>query len=197
MIWGALIFALVYIGLGVCPLGEPSYLPLTSMDRAVPLLPWTLVIYLSDYVFILFVLLQLKRLEDFSSAYYRMIAGIMMSFAVFLIFPTVYPRPVVPAEPVWSDVFSFLHFLDQPTNCFPSLHVSMTLIAAASLPGFRPSLRWGGYLWAAAICLSTLTTKQHYVLDVLGGMFVTMASVWLVARVRFAAGSFVTSKERR
>jgi len=187
LVWGAMVFALVYFALGACPWSEPSYLPLTAMDHALPLMPWTLLIYLSDYAFILLVLLNLRQAEDFSHAFYRMIAGIVISFAIFLIFPTVYPRLPAPAEPFWSETFAYLHFLDRPTNCFPSLHVSMTLIAAASLGSMRSSWRWGAYLWALAICLSTLTTKQHYVWDVLGGMFVSMASVWFSTRVEFSA----------
>ncbi|WP_218110026.1 phosphatase PAP2 family protein [Oligoflexus tunisiensis] len=183
MVWGLLTFLLVYGALGACPLGQPSYLPLTSVDRAIPLLPWTLLIYASDYPFLLWILLSLKNPEDFSTAYYRIIAGTIMSFSVFLIFPTVYPRPSIPMEPFWSDVFLYLHFLDQPTNCFPSLHVSITLIGAASLHPWKRWVRVSGYLWAIAICLSTLTTKQHYALDVIGGMFVAMASIWLTSRL--------------
>jgi membrane-associated phospholipid phosphatase len=184
LVWGALIFALAYGALGTCPWSEPSYLPLTPVDQAIPLLPWTLLIYLSDYVFILLVMVSLKKSEDFTTAFYRMIAGIVMTFVVFLIFPTVYPRPSVPLDPFWSEIFLYLHFLDQPTNCFPSLHVSITLIAAASLHGWRPRLRLATWLWILAICLSTLTTKQHYVLDVLGGVFVALASIRLTSRLR-------------
>lgn len=178
LVWSAAVFALIYSGLGHCPWTRPVYLPLTDLDRAIPLLPWTLLIYLSDYLFILLALLSLKKAEDFSSAFYRMIVGIVLSFVIFLFFPTVYPRPLLPADPLWGETFLYLHFLDQPTNCFPSLHVSMTLIAAASVP---PLSRWRslGWLWALAICLSTLTTKQHYVWDVLGGAVIAWAA-WIV-----------------
>jgi membrane-associated phospholipid phosphatase len=176
LVWSAAVFALIYSGLGHFPWTHPAYLPLTDLDRAIPLLPWTLVIYLSDYLFILLVLLSLKRAEDFSSAFYRMIVGMMLSFVIFLFFPTVYPRPLLPADPLWSEVFLFLHFLDQPTNCFPSLHVSMTLIAAASMPPSSRSWRSLGWIWAFAICLSTLTTKQHYAWDVLGGVVIAWAA---------------------
>ncbi|HET9241136.1 MAG TPA: phosphatase PAP2 family protein [Oligoflexus sp.] len=179
LVWSAAVFALIYSGLGHCPWTRPVYLPLTDLDRAIPLLPWTLLIYLSDYLFILLVLLSLKKAEDFSTAFYRMIVGIGLSFVIFLFFPTVYPRPLLPADPLWGETFLFLHFLDQPTNCFPSLHVSMTLIAAASM---RPSSRgWRafGWMWALAICLSTLTTRQHYVWDVLGGAAIAWAA-WVV-----------------
>jgi membrane-associated phospholipid phosphatase len=184
LIWGALIFALAYGALGSCPWREPVHLPLSPIDHMVPLLPWTLLIYLSDYAFILLVLLSLKKTEDFSVSYYRMICGIMISFIVFLLFPTVYPRPALPMDPLWSETFLFLHFLDQPTNCLPSLHVSITLIAAASLQSWRPALRWGAYLWTAVICLSTLTTKQHYAWDVLGGILVATASLYLIPRMK-------------
>jgi membrane-associated phospholipid phosphatase len=182
IVWGALIFALAYGMLGSCPWREPVQLPLSPLDQ-LPLLPWTLLIYLSDYAFLLLVLASLQKVEDFSVAYYRLIASIVISFLVFLLFPTVYPRPTLPMDPLWSETFLFLHFLDQPTNCLPSLHVSLTLIAGASLQSWRPALRRGAYLWVAAICLSTLTTKQHYAWDVLGGMLVATASLYLIPRL--------------
>jgi membrane-associated phospholipid phosphatase len=184
LVWGALIFALVYGVLGSCPWTQPIHLPLTALDQLIPLMPWTLLVYVSDYFFIGLVLVSLKKPEPFSLAFYRMILGIMLSFIVFLMYPTVYPRPGLPADPLWSETFLFLHFLDQPTNCFPSLHVSITLIAAASLQSWRPTLRIAAWIWAAAICLSTLTTKQHYAWDVLGGMVIAAASIGLTPRSR-------------
>ncbi len=154
-------------------------LPLTIVDRTLPFLPWTLLIYFSDYFFILLILLSLKKAEEFSRAFASMIIGIAISFRIFLAFPTVYPRPGLPFDPFWSDVFLYLHFLDQPTNCFPSLHVSMTLIAAASMPAWPTRIRLTAWIWAIAICFSTLTTKQHYVWDVIGGVAVAVASVWI------------------
>jgi membrane-associated phospholipid phosphatase len=182
LVWSAAVFALIYSGLGHCPWTRPAYLPLTDLDLALPLLPWTLLIYLSDYLFILFVLLSLKKAEDFSSAFYRMIVGIILSFVIFLFYPTVYPRPLLPADPLWGETFLFLHFLDQPTNCFPSLHVSMTLIAAASMRPLSRGWRSLGWIWALAICLSTLTTKQHYVWDVLGGVAIAWVAFAVKAR---------------
>lgn len=184
LVWSALAFALGYSALGTWSWSTPAYLPLTALDAMIPLLPWTLVVYLSDYVFILLVLLSLKQAEDFSAAFYRMIFGIVMSFAIFLIAPTLYPRPLLPQDPFWSEIFLYLHFLDEPTNCLPSLHVSITLIAAASLRSPSKPATLGAWIWALAICLSTLTTKQHYVWDVLGGALVTWAAFGLVARVR-------------
>jgi membrane-associated phospholipid phosphatase len=182
LVWSAAAFALIYSGLGNCPWTRPVYLPFTDLDRALPLLPWTLLIYVSDYLFILLVLLSLKKAEDFSTAFYRMIVGIALSFVIFLFFPTVYPRPLLPADPLWGETFLYLHFLDQPTNCFPSLHVSITLIAAASMQPSSRVLRSLGWIWALAICLSTLTTKQHYAWDVLGGALIAWASFAVKAR---------------
>jgi membrane-associated phospholipid phosphatase len=182
LVWSALVFASIYSGLGNCPWTRPAYLPLTDLDRAVPMLPWTLLIYLSDYFFILLVLLSLKKAEHFSSAFYRMILGILLSFVIFLFYPTVYPRPLLPADPLWGETFLYLHFLDQPTNCFPSLHVSMTLIAAASMRSWSRRGKALGWIWGLAICLSTLTTKQHYAWDVLGGVAVAWAAFAVKAR---------------
>lgn len=55
-------------------------------------------------------------------------------------------------------------------NYFPSLHVALAFTGAATM-----GARWGRgpslvlYVWASLIALSTLTTHQHHLIDVVGG----------------------------
>ena len=115
--------------------------------------------------------------RDDSRALTRAFAAIaiatILSCAIFVVWPTTIPRP-----PVRSAAFDALWLFDVPANCFPSLHVALASIAAC----FWPRRRWIAVIWAVAIALSTLTTKQHYAVDVAGGV--------VVAGVAIAAARF-------
>lgn len=63
---------------------------------------------------------------------------------------------------------------------FPSWHVILAVLCAASLPASRQiaSLAW---LWAGAIALSTLLTGWHYAMDVLGALVTAALALRLAA----------------
>ena len=71
---------------------------------------------------------------------------------------------------------------DASVNVCPSIHCQSTAcmaiaISESKLAEERPVLRPIALVWAALICLSTVFTKQHSVLDVVCGLAV--AVVWL------------------
>lgn len=55
---------------------------------------------------------------------------------------------------------------------FPSFHVALAVLCALILWNFRP-LRIPSTILAVAICISTMTTGWHYVVDVVGGVVVS------------------------
>ena len=173
---GFLLFMLVYSILYVIPnffLSTPPFeLPLLWIDQITPLIPWTFLIYTSDYFVFVFAVILLHEKAQFLS-FARMMFGILFVCGVFFYtFPTTYPRPVYPevANPFISAVMQFVAAADTPRNCFPSMHVGLTAGATWALRhlGFKV---WGTFsIWSLLIFASTLTTKQHYFLDILGGL---------------------------
>ncbi len=177
------IFAFFYVYGKAAAVPHPQLLPLTWLDQATPLLPWTVLIYLSDYLYILLLIALFRRKDLYSKACYGVLFGVLISVSIFHIYPTTYPRMTEAIEQPWGWLFAFLHGFDAPSNCLPSLHVSNTLTPTWYLvqqdekrPKFH-SLLW---LWSIAICLSTVTTKQHYAVDILGGVCVSLLSIGLV-----------------
>jgi membrane-associated phospholipid phosphatase len=109
----------------------------------------------------------------------------IVAYAFFLAYPTMAPRPNDRA--VIGDGFAlwglrFLYEADPPFNCFPSLHVAHSFVSA--LTCFRLSRRLGitTGICAALVGISTLFTKQHYVLDVLAGVALAGLSYVLFLR---------------
>lgn len=66
--------------------------------------------------------------------------------------------------------------LDPPYNCFRSLHVAYSFLAALTSYRVHRGLGLAALLWAALIGISTLYTKQHYAVDVIAGVVMAYAS---------------------
>jgi membrane-associated phospholipid phosphatase len=149
-------------------------LPMTSFDHAIPFIPQTVWIYTSEYIFFIVTYLMCKNVINLNKYTYSMITLQIISVVIFLVWPTTYPRELFPL-PEGLDrfthwVFSSLRAGDTPDNCCPSLHCSSVFLCSfLFLQEQRKKfpLMFG---WALAIALSTLTTKQHYIIDVVAGL---------------------------
>jgi membrane-associated phospholipid phosphatase len=66
---------------------------------------------------------------------------------------------------------------------FPSLHAGIS--AAVAIDGWRTSRRWGLFYTAiaAAIWLSTIYLRYHWLLDLLAGLVLAAVCTWLAGRV--------------
>ena len=147
-----------------------GFLPI---DHAVPFIPWTIVPYWSlDLLFVTAFLVQ-KTHADLSRHTARTLLGIGVAAACFIVFPLRCgaERPEVPG--VLAPWFRALGGVDMPYNQAPSLHIILLLLVwHAHLPATPKRLRPLAYAWGALIGVSTLTTRQHGVIDLVAGLLV-------------------------
>lgn len=164
----ALAYGFLYVFPNLRPLYEPFVLPQTSFEKNLPLVPWTVLLYTSDYFLVGSAVFLLKELPVFQRFARRATLVLLISGLCFWLFPTQYPRPELSTPTSFSEhLLSWVWFIDAPTNCFPSLHVGFTTLAVFSVSsGLRPFYA----LWALAVFASVLTTKQHYLWDIGGGV---------------------------
>jgi membrane-associated phospholipid phosphatase len=103
-----------------------------------------------------------------------------VAFGVFLVWPVVMDlRPEVPVTSFHTWGLAVCYRIDPPGTCFPSIHVSLAVLAA--LCSWKADRLVGGaaVVLGVFIAFSTLMVKQHYLVDVLGG-FVLAAVTWSV-----------------
>jgi membrane-associated phospholipid phosphatase len=142
----------------------------TSLDAAFPFVPAAAVIYLTVYVMpwiAPFVLHTPARLRELARA---LALAILLAGISYLLVPA----ELIDTGPTNAEAVGRLYrladWINLTHNYFPSLHVGIAVVCAVTFS--RYSTRSAGtiyWLWAALIAISTVLTKQHYVLDVVVG----------------------------
>ncbi len=156
-----------------------------ALDRAVPLLPWTTVIYFGSYLFwVANYILAVRQDRDNAWRFLAAdAAGKLICAAVFLLLPTTNVRPPVPAEDPCGWMLALLYRVDTPDDLFPSLHCFNSWLCWAGLRGRKTvpaGYRAFSLAFALAVGLSTLTTRQHVIADVAAG-FALAELCWQLA----------------
>lgn len=186
---GAIAFSLAgvfYMPPNHFPLLTPQLLPMTAIDRAIPFLPYSFWIYTSEYLFFAAIYLACMSMTNLNKFLYSFVLLQAVSAVIFWIWPTTYPRHLFPLpetlDPFTYQMFNGLRQADSPNNCCPSLHVSSVYLSSfiyldddrKKFPVF--------FVWATAIAISTLTTKQHYLADVVTGFLMACVFYWIFHR---------------
>jgi membrane-associated phospholipid phosphatase len=163
------------------PLRAPRELAFTWLDEALPFVPALLPLYVSYLPFYWWMVKRLESERELNRLFYAAHAQLFFCLSIFVIFPVRMPRELFYGAEAhgWAD--AFWHWFDAPNNCFPSLHVASTLLLLQFAWGLPR--RWLHVAIGAGIIASTVLVKQHYVVDVLGGLAVYLATRWLLARV--------------
>jgi membrane-associated phospholipid phosphatase len=153
------------------------------LDLAIPYISWTVLIYISYYlILVLPLLISKERIFNKILFAYFLVLGITVS--IFLFFPTQFNWNLISTDFFTTNIMIPLRIADQGLHAFPSQHVAFSLIGSFVFLVYRKyklGLFFG--LWGLLIAISTLTTKQHFVIDVLGGIAVAVVVGWVVRKM--------------
>lgn len=173
----------LYFGLGAMTLGRPLHRPAVAIDRLVPLQPAWMLVYASMYVFVLLPLLVARERTLFRRALQSYVFVLVGAYIGFVFYPTIGPRPAAVAGggfAAWS--LRLQYGMDWQYNCFPSLHVAHSFVSALTAYRVHRGVGVAATLWAVLIGVSTLFTKQHYAVDVIGGALMACAAYVIFLR---------------
>ncbi|MBI5477337.1 MAG: phosphatase PAP2 family protein [Deltaproteobacteria bacterium] len=155
-----------------------------EVDRAIPFDPGWVFVYLCVYPMFL-----LPFLHDAPPGTHRRLAlgyilVLLVAYAVFLSVPVGFARSDMPVGAKQYAVWALgkVHVFDRPWNCLPSTHCAVSLLAGLALWEMGGRIRVWGMATALGIAVSTTLTKQHYVIDVVAGYALALASYWLLRR---------------
>jgi membrane-associated phospholipid phosphatase len=157
--------------------GGPVHAPALELDRLVPMSPAWGPVYLSLFLAALLPAFVLHQQELIRRTLLAYIAAWLTAYAFFLGWPTVLRRPDLAGGDGFLDwLVRSIHASDKPYNCFPSLHVAQCFLAAFAVHRVHAGVGVAAFAWACAVGLSTLFTKQHYVVDVIGGFVLALGA---------------------
>jgi len=149
---------------------EPRELRM-SIDDRIPFRPhWVWIYSFLYYPAILYVNVVLKSSQQFVFVVMSYLVLLAMHMAVFIAFPVRTPaawRELNQGVSVSERFLAYLQTIDDATNSFPSMHVSVAVLTAMHL---YSQLGTAVILFPVLIAVSCLFTKQHYVVDVVAGV---------------------------
>lgn len=162
-------------------LAAPAQLPMTWPDRSVPFIPLTFGLYLSDYLLVFIAFLLCRRPGSTARFLFAFFTVVGIATLVHWLWPTVYPRGLYPmpmrSSPGMIGFVTHFRELDSPASCLPSLHVATAFLAALAVASEGDRRAPLLFTWAMLVWASTLTTKQHYLVDGAAGALLALA-VW-------------------
>ncbi len=156
----------------------------SPLDGLIPFWPPSVAVYLGCYLFwaanyILIARQEKKEICQFFSADFISRAACLV---IFLIFPTTNTRPAVEPTGFWNQAMRLVYSVDAADNLFPSIHCLVSWFCYIGLRGRKEIPLWyrfASLVMAVLVCISTLTTKQHVILDVAGGVLLAEICFWI------------------
>jgi membrane-associated phospholipid phosphatase len=158
----------------------------TELDRRTPYVPLFTLVYFSTYVFVVQPFFILSDARQF----YWMLTSFALISVISSLIHAIIPSKIERVEQVTTGgasgwMLGLFQKTCKPYGNFPSMHVglSVPVVVANFMVGGVPV---GSIMlvWAILIALSTLYTKQHYILDVLagfaGGLLIFILTFWLM-----------------
>lgn len=179
------IFVLVYFSANyLTSLRSDIGVGVFDWERAIPFIEWTVVPYLSIFLLLPLSFFVCRDDQELQRHTRRLLLALALAAACYAAFPLGFhftrPEPQGPLAPLFGVLWS----VDLPFNRAPSLHIVVLKLMWPRLTAWVPAgwLRVAMHAWLAAIGVSVLTTYQHHVIDIVGGVVVAGACFALTLR---------------
>ncbi|NHZ35645.1 phosphatase PAP2/dual specificity phosphatase family protein [Massilia rubra] len=149
-------------------------------ERHIPFWDWTILPYMSIDAFYAVSLFMCVTKTELDTHAKRLLMATCVSVLFFFLFPLRFSFDRPETAGFNGALFTALAGFDKPFNQAPSLHISLLvvlwLVYARHLRGLA---RWLLHIWFFLIGVSVLTTFQHHAIDIVGGLLVAVACVYV------------------
>ena len=147
-------------------------------DDLIPFLPWMIVVYIGVFAWWVYVtwLITGRERPEADRFFFAHLLTYLISFLFFVFLPTEIVRPKLSGNSIWIVFLQLLYQSDTPDNLFPSIHCALGWLCWIGIRGKKDIPFWirsADFLLAAAVCVSTLTIRQHVLLDVFAGILLS------------------------
>lgn len=181
---------LIYWGTGILCKDWYHYDFTLAIDEMVPMIPGFIWVYIGAFPFwvVNYIMVSRSGKENF----FRFVTADLMAkviyFLCFLIIPTTNVRPEVTGSGISEWLVRLIYALDggdAPSNLFPSIHCYVSWMCYLGIRGRKQIPVWYqnfSCAFAILIMVSTQVLKQHYIVDVIGGVALAALVMYLTKR---------------
>ncbi|MBR1890630.1 MAG: phosphatase PAP2 family protein [Clostridia bacterium] len=159
--------------------------PETVLDNYVPLVPWFVYIYFLTFpVSILtYFYLASKNKKMHYDIFLTLVISFLISGIIYFFFQSRLIKPDFTPDSFTDKLLVWTWNSTNPTNNFPSQHCFMAIavfIACVDCKEMNKGYRVFGCIASTMIVLSTVFTKQHYVVDFFASLAIMLPVYFLV-----------------
>lgn len=163
----------------------------SKLDDYIPFNEWFIIPYFLwfIYIFITVAYFLLTSKQDFYKCCAFLFTGMTICLTIYTIWPNGHYLRIDPTtlgrSNIFIDILSKLYKFDTATNVFPSIHVFNSIGAMIAINKSERLhdikwLQWSAFILTVLISLSTVFLKQHSVLDIFGGIALSIIMYLLV-----------------
>jgi membrane-associated phospholipid phosphatase len=171
-----------YFGCSYVNMGREHYFDVAlPFESSIPFIPFFIIGYTSVYVGLALVYVLIDDYELFKRTFYFFFLVSSVHFVLFVLIPVKMVRPdLASATGVMANLTRYYYLVDNPVNCFPSLHVSYPLAGTIALWNYKRAWGYVMAFFTVFIAVSVVFVKQHYIMDIAGAVLVTTACYYAV-----------------
>lgn len=151
----------------------------TKYDKLLPLIPIFVFPYILLYPLIVFSICSLFGSKYYNDYLTAVCAANLLATGFWYFYPNGLKRNKLDGRSFSSKILNFIYLHDGDTNGFPSGHVFLSIISGYYL--FLHNIQF--QIVIATVCfliaISTVLVKQHYLLDILGGILFGLIAIFI------------------
>lgn len=178
---------LVYLGTKAITQNSVHVYPMLPIDNYIPFIPWFIYIYVGCYIhwYVTYVLVA----HTSKSHFLRFMNAVAISYIIcgiiYLAMPTTIDRPYIGnIGRIAGFLLTTIYSADTPVNLFPSMHCLISWLCWIGMRRQKKIPLWYRvftFVLGILVCVSTVTVKQHFFIDIVAGILVAEVS-WFISR---------------
>lgn len=171
-----------------------------DIDKSIPFIKLFAIPYLmwQPFTFLTLVYLCLYYRKVYYKVLSNLIIGMIICYIIYYFFETAVPRPELYGNDFLTNLVRFIYSMDQPFNCFPSIHVlgCYTMIKGVKEISDKISIdKIVITLVSIIIILSTQFIKQHVILDLIFAIILADGTYRIISNVSLQKSFIKVSKQ--
>lgn len=177
---------LVYWGAPLISTRFPVHNLSGHIEELIPVMPVFIVVYYGCFIFwaVNYMIIAVQEKEHRYRFFTADLYARLLCFVCFVFFPTTNTRPELTGTGFFTEIVRWLYQIDRPTNLFPSIHCMTSWFSCIGLRGRKHIPKWYkgvSMVITVFVFVSTLTLRQHVLIDVIGGVLVAEIT-WRISK---------------